>query len=76
MFYLLTGKTIGSYIRERRLTEAGTDIKKGEKVLDVAKNYIFIKKELDSKLSSFLNIYYQCYILNSHYLLYNLLFLI
>ena len=30
MFYSTIGKTIGSYIRERRLTEAGTDIKKGE----------------------------------------------
>ena len=26
IFYTLFGKTIGSYIRERRLTEAGTDI--------------------------------------------------
>ena len=33
------GKTIGSYIRERRITEAGSDIKKGEKVLDVALKY-------------------------------------
>ena len=32
IFYTLFGKTIGSYIRERRLTEAGTDIKNGEKV--------------------------------------------
>ena len=30
IFYSLIGKTIGSYIRERRLTEAGTDIKNGE----------------------------------------------
>ena len=27
IFYTLFGKTIGSYIRERRLTETGTDIK-------------------------------------------------
>ena len=27
IFYSITGKTVGSYIRERRLTEAGTDIK-------------------------------------------------
>ena len=45
MFYLLTGKTIGSYIRERRLTEAGTDIKKGEKVLDVAIKYGYESQE-------------------------------
>ena len=39
IFYSLIGKTIGAYIRERRLTEAGTDIKSGEKVADVAIKY-------------------------------------
>ena len=39
------GKTIGSYIRERRLTEAGTDIKKGEKILDVAIKYGYESQE-------------------------------
>ena len=39
------GKTIGSYIRERRLTEAGTDIKKGEKVLEVAIKYGYESQE-------------------------------
>ena len=34
MFYSIIGKTIGTYIRERRLTEAGTDIKNGEKVIN------------------------------------------
>ena len=38
-FYTLFGKTIGSYIRERRLTVAGTDIKNGEKVADVKATY-------------------------------------
>ena len=45
IFYLIIGKTIGSYIRERRLTEAGTDIKKGEKVLDVAIKYGYESQE-------------------------------
>ena len=45
IFYLLIGKTIGSYIRERRLTEAGSDIKKGEKVLDVALKYGYESQE-------------------------------
>ena len=45
LFYLLTGKTIGSYIRERRLTEAGTDIKNGEKVIDVAIKYGYESQE-------------------------------
>ena len=39
IFYSIIGKTIGSYIRERRLTEAGTDIRNGEKVLNVAIKY-------------------------------------
>ena len=45
IFYSFIGKTIGSYIRERRLTEAGTDIKKGEKVLDVAIKYGYESQE-------------------------------
>ena len=45
IFYSLMGKTIGSYIRERRLTEAGTDIKKGEKILDVAIKYGYESQE-------------------------------
>ena len=45
IFYSIIGKTIGSYIRERRLTEAGTDIKKGEKVLDVAIKYGYESQE-------------------------------
>lgn len=45
IFYSSTGKTIGTYIRERRLTEAGTDIKKGEKVLDVAIKYGYESQE-------------------------------
>lgn len=45
IFYSLIGKTIGSYIRERRLTEAGTDIKKGEKVADVAIKYGYESQE-------------------------------
>ena len=45
IFYSLIGKTIGAYIRERRLTEAGTDIKSGEKVADVAINYGYESQE-------------------------------
>ena len=45
MFYSFIGKTIGTYIRERRLTEAGTDIKKGEKVIDVAIKYGYESQE-------------------------------
>ena len=45
IFYSLIGKTIGSYIRERRLTEAGTDIKNGEKVADVAIKYGYESQE-------------------------------
>ena len=45
IFYTLFGKNIGSYIRERRLTEAGTDIKNGEKVADVAIKYGYESQE-------------------------------
>ena len=45
IFYTLFGKTLGSYIRERRLTEAGTDIKNGEKVADVAIKYGYESQE-------------------------------
>ena len=45
IFYSITGKTVGSYIRERRLTEAGTDIKNGAKVLDVAIKYGYESQE-------------------------------
>ena len=45
IFYTLFGKTIGSYIRERRLTEAGTDIKNGEKLADVAIKYGYESQE-------------------------------
>ena len=45
IFYLYIGKNIGTYIRERRLTEVGTDIKKGEKVLDVAIKYGYESQE-------------------------------
>ena len=45
IFYSLIGKTIGAYIRERRLTEAGTDIKNGEKVADVAIKYGYESQE-------------------------------
>lgn len=45
IFYSLIGKTIGAYIRERRLTEAGTDIKSGEKVADVAIKYGYESQE-------------------------------
>lgn len=45
IFYSIIGKTIGSYIRERRLTEAGTDIKNGEKVLNVAIKYGYVSQE-------------------------------
>lgn len=45
IFYSFIGKTIGTYIRERRLTEAGTDIKKGEKVLEVAIKYGYESQE-------------------------------
>ena len=45
IFYSFIGKTIGTYIRERRLTEAGTDIKKGEKVIDVAIKYRYESQE-------------------------------
>ena len=45
IFYSLVGKTIGTYIRERRLTEAGTDIKNGEKVMDVAIKYGYESQE-------------------------------
>lgn len=49
IFYSLIGKTIGSYIRERRLTEAGTDIKNGEKVIDVAVKYGYESQESFSR---------------------------
>ena len=45
MFYSIIGKTIGTYIRERRLTEAGTDIKNGEKVINVAIKYGYVSQE-------------------------------
>ena len=45
IFYSFIGKTIGTDIRERRLTEAGTDIKKGEKVLEVAIKYGYESQE-------------------------------
>lgn len=45
IFYSFIGKTIGTYVRERRLTEAGTDIKKGERVLDVAIKYGYESQE-------------------------------
>ena len=45
IFYSSIGKTIGLYIRERRLTEAGTDIKNGEKVIDVAIKYGYESQE-------------------------------
>ena len=45
IFYSFFGKTIGSYIRERKLTEAGTDIKKGEKVSCVANKYGYESQE-------------------------------
>ena len=45
IFYTLFGKNIGTYIRERRLTEAGTDIKNGEKVIDVAIKYGYESQE-------------------------------
>ena len=45
IFYSFFGKTIGSYIRERRLTEAGTDIKKGQKVSCVANKYGYESQE-------------------------------
>lgn len=45
IFYSLVGKTIGTYIRERRLTEAGTDIKKGKKVMEVAIKYCYESQE-------------------------------
>lgn len=45
IFYVMIGKTIGTYIRQRRLTEAGTDLKKGEKVLDVAIKYGYESQE-------------------------------
>ena len=49
IFYSTFGKTIGSYIRERRLTEAGTDIKNGEKILDVAVKYGYESQESFSR---------------------------
>ena len=45
IFYSLVGKTIGTYIRERRLTEAGTDIKNGKKVMEVAIKYGYESQE-------------------------------
>ena len=45
IFYSLVGKTIGAYIRERRLTEAATDIKKGKKVIEVAIKYGYESQE-------------------------------
>ncbi len=45
IFYSLVGKTIGTYIRERRLTEAGTDIKNGEKVMEAAIKYCYESQE-------------------------------
>lgn len=49
LFYTLFSKTIGAYIRERRLTEAGTDIKSGEKVADVAIKYGYESQESFSR---------------------------
>ena len=39
------GKPIGTYIRERRLTEAGTEIKLGASVLDVTLKYGYDSQE-------------------------------
>ena len=45
IFYSFFGKTIGSYIRERRITEPGTDIKKVQKVSCVANKYGYESQE-------------------------------
>lgn len=39
LFSMLTGMTLGEYIRARRLTRAAADIRKGMKVIDVAVKY-------------------------------------
>ena len=45
IFKALVGKPIGTYIRERRLTEAGTEIKLGASVLDVTLKYGYDSQE-------------------------------
>jgi len=39
IFYYLAGMTLGEYVKNRRLSEAGKDLLRGEKVTDVAMKY-------------------------------------
>ena len=39
VFYYLTRVNLGTYIRERQLTEAGRDLRKGERIIDTAIKY-------------------------------------
>ena len=39
MFSYIAGVTLGEYIRRRRMSLAGVDLQRGEKVIDVAAKY-------------------------------------
>ena len=49
LFFRMAKKSLGTYIRERRLTEAGRDIKNGEPILDVAYKYGYESQESFSR---------------------------
>lgn len=49
LFFRLTQKSVGAYIRERRLTEAGNDIKMGVSILDTAYKYGYTSQEAFSR---------------------------
>ena len=48
-FAASTQKSVGAYIRERRLTEAGSEIKQGASILDVAIKYCYESQESFSR---------------------------
>ncbi|MBR7136342.1 MAG: helix-turn-helix domain-containing protein [Clostridia bacterium] len=48
-FCFAVQKSVGAYIRERRLTEAGTDIKLGAGILDTALKYGYDSQEAFSR---------------------------
>ena len=49
LFFAHTGKTVGSYIRERRLTEAGQEVKNGKSILETAFRYGYDSQESFTK---------------------------
>ena len=49
MFHMVTGYTIGGYIRNRRLTLAGQDLLQNEKLGDIVLRYQYVTQESFSK---------------------------